>query len=104
MENKKVVFRVKEQEGGEAIERILNETNEEMLERHASDLERFIAIGVGIGVIAKVVEMMDKDNLDEFKPMLMSLCEQTKVKAESLRDDLVSDREILGNKKGELFS
>ena len=104
MENKKVVFRVKEQEGGEAIEKILNETNEEMLERHASDLERFISIGVGVEVIAKVVEMMDKDNLDELKPMLMNICEQTKVKAESLRDDIISDREILGSKKGELFS
>lgn len=104
MENKKVVFRVKEQEGGEVIERLLNETNEEMLERHASDLERFVAIGVGVEVITKVVEMMDKDNLDEFKPMLMSICEQTKVKAESLRDDIISDREILSSKKDKLFS
>ena len=88
VKNKNVRFTVKDGQGCEGlVERLLNETNDEMLARGATDQQRFASVGIGLVVISAAIEAMDKDNFDSFKPMLMELCEKTTAKAESLRDD-----------------
>ena len=75
----------------ERVEFLLNETNSQMLERGADHTERFLSIGLSIETINALIQTMNKNNFDEIKPMLLCLCDRTRTKAQSLRDDLLED-------------